>query len=125
MASAKVPSPVNPAAIDPSARLARGTMDSPSAFSHRLVRSCRQYQHVPHASTKDAMTRSPFFTAVTSEPTSSMMPVPSWPRMHGGGTGTPPFWAVRSEWHTPLALTLTSTSRGPGGDSSTSSMERG
>ena len=63
--------------------------------------------------------------AVTSEPTSRIVPAPSWPRMTGGGMGTPPVATVRSLWHTPLASMWTRTSLGPTSGELSSSMTSG
>src|SRR5690349_9333725 len=54
-----------------------------------------------------------------------MVPLPSWPRMIGGGIGTPPVATVTSEWHTPLASIWTRTSLEPRLGRVSSSMTRG
>ena len=68
---------------------------------------------------------SPFFRCDTSLPTSMTVPAPSWPRTMPGIIGTYPFLIERSEWHTPLAPSWTTTSRGPGGAGSRSSIASG
>src|SRR5258705_6333928 len=73
----------------------------------------------------ELMTRSPTFTEVTSGPTASTVPAPSWPRMAGTGHGNVPSTMDRSEWHTPEAPMRRTTSRGPGGTGVTSSTEMG
>src|SRR5271165_1661116 len=44
--------------------------------------------------------------------------------MAGGGIGSVPLMTDRSEWQTPLAVTCTTTSRGPGSVAVTSSTAR-
>ena len=48
-------------------------------------------------------TRSPTTTSVTPEPTSSTVPIPSWPGMNGGDglTGQSPWAAWMSVWQSP------------------------
>ena len=97
MVSANVPSPVIVVTGVPSGRVPRGIIDDAKESSHRWARSRRHCQQLPHAGTKAATTRSPFITVVTWSPTSSTIPVPSWPRMHGGGNGRVPLITERSE----------------------------
>ena len=82
--SAKVPSPVIAMYWLPSGRLPRIDIMTANSLSHRCDESCRQNQHVPHAGMNDAMIRSPALTFVTSAPTSSTLPAPSWPRIGAG-----------------------------------------
>ncbi len=103
---------------------ARGTNMTGYVSADRLDWSCRQYQHTPHVGMNEPMTRSPTWTRVTSVPTDSTMPVPSWPRI-SGRAGIVPLITERSEWHTPLAVMRTITSPGPGSIGVTSSIERG
>src|SRR5207244_11346712 len=57
------------------------------------------------------MTWSPFFTEVTPGPTSTTIPAPSCPRIAGNRpSGSPPERVNSSVWHTPVALSSTSTS---------------
>ena len=81
----------------PSGRVARGTKPDASEFSHRLVCWLTHQKHEPHVDVNAATTRSPALTLATSGPTSSTVPVPSWPRIVGGGIGTHPCMTERSE----------------------------
>src|SRR4029453_19073051 len=74
--------------------------------------------------TQERAAWSPFVRVGTSLPTSSTMPAPSWPSTAGGGTGSFICCTERSEWHTPLAATLTTTSSARGGLSSSASTLR-
>ena len=121
--SANVPRPVKPNALLPSARVAFGSNMSGPLPSQRFVWPCMHQKQWPHAGTKEVITLSPTATRVTSEPIHSTVPLPSWPRMHGGGVGMPPFDAEMSEWQTPLAPTRMTTSEGPGSIAVTSSTE--
>lgn len=121
--SAKVPSPVRLIATEPSPRVAFGLSIVSASSEHRFDWPLRHQKQWPHAGTNDAITWSPTLTRVTSDPTHSMTPVPSWPRMHGGGIAMVPFAAERSEWHTPLAPIRTTTSLGPGSTGVTSSTD--
>ncbi len=89
--SAKVPSPVMLMATLPSARVAFGMPNTSPPIAQRLLWPWRHQKQLPHAGTNDAMTWSPTATRVTSGPTHSTMPAPSWPRMHGDGVGSVPF----------------------------------
>jgi len=86
--SANVPRPVMQKYGLPSGRVPRICIETSGSRSHSSVCSRRQCQHAPHAGTKDAMTRSPFFTRDTSGPVSTTRPAPSWPSTMPGGTGT-------------------------------------
>ena len=70
-ASAKVPSPVMQMYGEPSERVPRGVIIVCGSSSQWFDWSCRQNQQMPQAGTNEAMTRSPFLTAVTSLPTST------------------------------------------------------
>ncbi len=122
--SANVPRAVRAMALLPSARVALGRKLIWLPSSQRFDCPCRQKKHAPQAGTNDAMTRSPTATRLTSGPTHSTVPAPSWPRMHGGGMGSAPLVTETSEWHTPLAPIRTMTSRGPGSTGVTSSTDR-
>ena len=113
ISSAKVPSPLIPITLLPSARVPLDTIECAPICSHSCDWSRRQKKQLPHAGTKDAITRSPLPTRLTSLPTASTVPAPSCPRMAGGGSGTLPLAMLRSEWQTPLASMCTRTSRGP------------
>ena len=65
-------------------------------------------------------TWSPGARPVTSEPTSSMIPAPSWPMTTGGGNGMVPSMTDRSLWHTPAETMRTFTSVGAVSRTSTS-----
>ena len=125
MSSAKVPRPVNAVTGVPSARDARGVTIICMVSSHRFERSCRQNQQAPQEGTNVAMTLSPLLTRVTSAPTQSTVPAASCPRIVGGGRGRVPLVAERSEWHTPLAPIVITTSCGPGTTGSSSSISSG
>src|SRR3990167_10766603 len=85
----------------------------------------RQYSQTPQKGERIEMTWSPGFTAETIEPTCSTTPALSWPRMTGISVGKFPSQKWTSEWQTPMALRRTSTSRGPGLEMVTSSIDRG
>ena len=113
-----------------------GVSSAPSAArcSRRLARSCEEQRrgsprrhcgHSPHGARHATTTRSPGATDVTSLPTSSTTPAPSWPSRIGNREPQPlvsTMW--RSEWQSPQAWTRTSTSRGPGGSTVSSSTTR-
>ena len=92
--------------------------------SHRCTVPATQKWHLPQFSTQERTTWSPFFSVVTSFPTSSTTPAPSCPSTTGGGSGSFICCTERSEWHTPLAATLTTTSSARGGFSSSESTVR-
>ena len=81
--------------------------------SHRCWRPEAHQKQVPHAGMKAAATWSPTATVSTLSPTSTTMPAPSWPPMHGNSESTPntestsgstlmsPLRRCSSEWHIP------------------------
>jgi hypothetical protein len=87
--------------------------------------SAKQAVHRPHTSrTQDTPTRSPILIAlseVKAEPTLSMRPTPSWPRIGRVEPRTPEA-SARSVPQTPVADSLTRTSRGPRSGSGSSSI---
>src|SRR6476619_4384057 len=72
----------------------------------------------------EPITRSPTASRLTSAPTFSTTPVPSWPRTTLPA-GSVPLMTERSEWHTPLAVMRTITSSGPGSSGVTPSTDSG
>jgi hypothetical protein len=76
--------------------------------------------HAPQLASVETTTWSPGFTRVTSAPTSSTTPAPSWPSTAGAGHGMVPSTTLRSLWHTPAAVMRTMTSRAPGARTSRS-----
>src|SRR5579862_3099602 len=83
----------------------------------------RQYRQRPHGPYNASTTWSPGATSVTPRPTSSTTPAPSWPSTSGStATGDVPCSTCRSDPHTPVAATRTSTSPGCGGPTSMSSI---
>src|SRR5215471_147672 len=70
---------------------------------------------------------SPGLSVVTSAPTASTTPAPSWPRTIGRSSGKRPSPSTtwRSLWHTPVATVRTSTSRPQGWSMSTASIVSG
>src|SRR5581483_9253782 len=82
-------------------------------------------RHVPHGARHATTTRSPGATNVTSGPTSSTTPAPSWPSRIGSSIPHPPVSTTwTSVWQSPHASTRTSTSR-PTGPSSVISSTAG
>ncbi len=67
-------------------------------------------------------TWSPGRTVVTSEPTASTTPAPSWPMTTGVGNGMVPSSTDWSLWHTPAATIFTLTSPAPGSRTSSRSV---
>src|SRR5918995_7264601 len=122
ISSAHVPAPANPNIGDPSWLKCMAPMAPNWMLTQRLgcLRST-QYLHTPHGALQAMMTWSPGATDVTPSPTSLITPAPSWPGTNGAGCGIVPFMPDTSEWHTPVAWTLTLTSPGPTGPSSMSS----
>ena len=123
ISSAKLPTPLIALAVDPSARRTRCVPRTVGHSSHRWVSWRRQYQHWLHTGVRAMITRCPARTRLTSLPVHTTSPQPSWPRI----IGLPPgmrWITARSEWHTPLACTFTTTSRGPGSMGVTSSNDR-
>src|SRR5215468_4420897 len=73
----------------------------------------RHHSHWPHEIEKGATTRSPRLTRVTAGPTSSTMPMNSWPSTTPlGSPGTRPWYWCRSEPQTALVVMRTTTSVG-------------
>src|ERR1700741_5436822 len=70
-------------------------------------------------------TWSPGARPLTSSPTSSTTPAPSWPSTSGSGSAMVPLIAERSEWHTPQAPSFTVTSPRFGGSTATDSTTTG
>ena len=95
--SANVPRPVIAMSGVPSPRVARGAPITAYVLAHRCDSSRRQNQQCPHAGMNEPITRSPTLTRVTSEPTASTTPQPSWPRMAWVGIGSAPLITWRSE----------------------------
>ena len=85
------------------------------AVEHSHGRSRRHSAHVPHHGAHESATWSPARTRSTPGPTASTTPAPSCPSTAGQRVGAVPSIAFQSEWHTPLAWSLTSTSRSLGG----------
>ena len=83
-------------------------------MSQRCVSWRTQCQHVPHTGVIDAMIRSPGRTRDTAAPVHSTIPVVSCPSMIG--PIRLPSITAWSEWHTPVAVTRTTTSRSDGRD---------
>jgi hypothetical protein len=71
--------------------------------SHSQVRPRTHTGHSPHGYTQLSTTRSPGRTEVTSPPTDTTTPAPSWPITTGIGRAHSPSTTCRSEWQTPLA----------------------
>src|SRR5204863_1783003 len=80
-----------------------------------------QASHMPQLPSVVSTTWSPGFTLVTAEPTASTTPAPSWPSTTGVGYGIVPLITDTSLWQRPALWMRTSTWRGPGSCSSTSS----
>src|SRR5258708_25051064 len=81
-----------------------------------------QYEQRPQAGRKLRTTESPSLTWSTPGPTSTTLPAPSCPPTTGNGIGMSPVTRCSSEWHRPLAVSLTRTSFAFGGSSSASSI---
>src|SRR5215217_2878088 len=72
------------------------------------------------------MTWSPFRRLVTSGPTSTTTPAPSWPRIEGKSpSGSAPERVKSSVWQMPVALISMSTSPALGPSRSTSTISSG
>src|SRR5690348_15062998 len=89
--------------------------------SHRLCMPRAQYEQRPQDGRKLRTTESPSATWLTLPPTLTTTPAPSWPPTTGNGIGMSPVTRCSSEWHSPLAVSLTRTSLSFGASSSTSS----
>src|SRR5262245_57462492 len=101
----------------------RVTMPPTQRFGWPL-RHCAQ---LPQNPDRHATTWSPGFTLVTSAPTASTTPAPSWPSTIGRSSGKRPWPSTtcRSLWQTPVAAVRTSTSRPHGLSISTDSTASG
>jgi len=95
------------------------------AGSHSTGRPSAQGWQLPQPGTKSMTTWSPTSRSVTPSPSAWITPAASWPSTMGVSRGRSPLMMDRSEWHTPAAATLTSTSPGPGGARSTSQISSG
>src|SRR5277367_2542395 len=94
---------------------------------HRLGWPDRHCGQLPQKPERQATTWSPGLTVVTSAPTASTTPAPSWPSTIGRSSGNRPIPSTtcRSLWHTPVATVRTSTSRPHGWSTSTCSIVSG
>src|SRR4051794_10467563 len=94
---------------------------------HRFGWPDRHCGQVPQNPDRQATTWSPTRTLVTSSPTASTMPAPSWPSTIGRSVGKrpTPSTTCRSLWQTPVATVRTSTSRRSGLSISTVSIVSG
>ena len=106
-----------PAGSPPTVKISRRL---PSVLRHHVGLPTEHWSQMPQLETVAMTTWSPAFTRVTSEPTASTMPAPSWPISDGAGHGMVPSSRLTSLWHTPAATSRTSTSSGPGSITSTS-----
>ena len=79
IAAEHVEKPNNPAGDWPIASRATSAFGFDVSQSENSVRL--QYQQEPQEMVNGTTTRSPFFKLVTPEPTSSTIPMGSWPRM--------------------------------------------
>lgn len=82
--------------------------------SHTSSRPRAQYRQLPHGMMKLAATGVPGSGPSTPGPRLCTVPVSSCPITAGVGNGVSSFMTCRSVWHTPHAVTLTSTLSGPG-----------
>src|SRR5215813_6801407 len=108
----------------------RGTAESARVTMppvHRLGCPPRHCAQLPQNPDRQATTWSPGLTEVTSAPTASTTPAPSWPSTIGRSSGKRPTPSTtwRSLWHTPVAAVRTSTSRPHGLSISTDSIVSG
>jgi len=94
----------------------------PMLFLHRVGHPVAHAAHRPQLARVVTTTWSPGATVVTSLPTSSTTPAPSWPITTGVGNGIVPSSTDWSLWHTPAATIRTRTSPGPGSLTSTASL---
>jgi len=125
MASANVPQPQTAPAVRPSLSVNRCAPFTTGLSSQWLDMPLTHHQQPPQAGVTDASTRSPGLTRRTSAPISSTMPQPSWPGTMGSGSADLPSITLRSVWQMPLALTRTTTSRGPTAGTGRSSRTSG
>ena len=100
----------------------KGCDTLPRVLTHQVGWPVLQARHVPQLARVAMTTWSPTFTDVTSEPTDSTTPAPSWPRTDGAFHGMVPLITDRSLWHTPAAPMATRTSLGPGRRTSSASV---
>src|SRR5580704_2277208 len=94
---------------------------------HKLGWPDRHCGQLPQKPDRQATTWSPVRTVVTSGPTASTMPAPSWPSTIGRSSGKRPIPSTtcRSLWQTPVATVRTSTSRPKGLSMSMASIVSG
>src|SRR6516165_1616361 len=94
---------------------------------HKFGWPDRHCAQLPQKPERQATIWSPGLTDVTSAPTASTTPAPSWPSTIGRSSGKRPSPSTtwRSLWHTPVATVRTSTSRPPGWSMSTGSIVSG
>src|SRR3954447_7616749 len=94
---------------------------------HRFGWPDRHCGQVPQNPDRQATIWSPARTLVTSSPTASTTPAPSWPSTIGRSVGKrpTPSTTCRSLWQTPVATVRTNTSRRSGLSTSTVSIVRG
>src|ERR1035437_9030833 len=94
--------------------------------SHSVRRPLRQAGQTPQGGTRQKTTGAPGARPVTSSPTASTIPAPSWPSTIGQRPSpSRPSARCKSEWQTPAAATRTSTSPLRGGASVTVSTATG
>ena len=129
--SANVPSMQNPPRSAPSSSW---NLNVPSASipviicapqSQRFWRPVEQYRQIPQAGMNEQTTWSPTLTRVTSGPTASITPAPSWPPTIGSRPVESPVRRCSSEWHIPDAANLIRTSPCSGSSSSSSVTSHG
>ena len=106
-----------PAGSPPTVKISRRL---PRVLRHQVGLPTEHWSQMPQLETVAMTTWSPGFTRVTSEPTASTTPAPSWPMSDGAGHGMVPSSRLTSLWQTPAAASRTSTSSGPGSMTSTS-----
>ena len=106
-----------PAGSPPTVKISRRL---PSVLRHQVGLPTAHWSQMPQLETVAMTTWSPGFTRVTSDPTASTTPAPSWPMSDGAGHGMVPSSRLTSLWQTPAAASRTSTSSGPGSMTSTS-----
>src|SRR6201997_4591970 len=92
--------------------------------SHRLVMPWAQNRQCPQVGRNEQTTWSPGLSRLTPPPTSSTIPDPSCPPTIGYPTGMSPVRRWSSEWHSPAATNLISTSPSLGGSRSSSTTSK-
>src|SRR4051812_10466027 len=107
-----------PAGSPPTVKISRRL---PRVLRHQVGLPTEHWSQMPQLETVAMTTWSPGFTRVTSDPTASTTPAPSWPMSDGAGHGMVPSRRLTSLWQTPAATSRTSTSSGPGSITVTSS----